>query len=88
VKQTIAAALTVGLLVSSALFALGLLTGRAGLLKAGVLLLMFTPVARVVILTVGLFRERDFLFAFVSFFVLGVLVSGIAVSTLAVAAPR
>ena len=41
---------------------------------------MFTPVARVVILTAGLFRERDTLFGLVSLFVLGVLVSSIVVS--------
>jgi len=37
-------------------------------------------VARVVILTVGLLHERDFLFGLVSLFVLGVLLSGIVVS--------
>jgi uncharacterized membrane protein len=80
IERTIEMALTAGLLLSSALFALGLLTGEASLLRAGVLLLMFTPVARVVILTVSLFRQRDLRFALVSLFVLGVLLFGVAVS--------
>jgi len=74
-------ALTVGLLASTALFVVGLALGSGGLLKWGILLLMLTPVARVVILTAGLFRERDTLFGLVSLFVLGVLLSGIVVST-------
>ncbi len=69
-----------GLVVSSSLFILGLALGTSGPLKWGILLLMLTPVARVVILTVGLLHERDFLFGLVSLFVLGVLLSGIVVS--------
>jgi len=70
----------VGLLVSSSLFVVGLALGTSGPLKWGILLLMLTPVARVVILTVGLLHGRDFLFGLVSLFVLGVLLSGIVVS--------
>ena len=69
-----------GLVLSSALFILGLALGTSGPLKWGILLLMLTPVARVVILTVGLLHERDFLFGLVSLFVLGVLLSGMVVS--------
>ena len=39
---------------------------------------MFTPVTRVVIVTLGLARERDWLFAGISGFVLAVLLSGMA----------
>ena len=80
VERVIEAALAVGLLVSSSLFVVGLALGTSGPLKWGILLLMLTPVARVVILTVGLLHERDFLFGLVSLFVLGVLLSGIVVS--------
>ena len=80
IERVIEGALTVGLLLSSALFILGLALGTSGPLKWGILLLMLTPVARVVILTVGLLHERDFLFGLVSLFVLGVLLSGIVVS--------
>jgi uncharacterized membrane protein len=79
-ESLIEVALTVGLLASTALFVVGLALGSSGLLKWGILLLMLTPVARVVILTAGLFRERDTLFGLVSLFVLGVLLSGIVVS--------
>ena len=80
IESLIEVALTVGLLASTALFVAGLALGSSGLLKWGILLLMLTPVARVVILTAGLFRERDALFGLVSLFVLGVLLSGIVVS--------
>lgn len=80
IESLIEVALTAGLLASSALFVIGLSLGSSGPLKWGILLLMLTPVARVVILTAGLVRERDVPFALVSLFVLGVLLSGIAVS--------
>jgi uncharacterized membrane protein len=47
-------------------------------MRAGVVILMFTPVTRVVIVTLGLARERDWLFAGISGFVLAVLLSGMA----------
>jgi hypothetical protein len=80
IESLIEVVLTVGLLASTALFVLGLALGSSGLLKWGILLLMLTPVARVVILTLGLFRQRDVLFGLVSLFVLGVLLSSIVVS--------
>jgi uncharacterized membrane protein len=80
IERVIEGALTVGLLLSSSLFILGLALGTSAPLKWGILLLMLTPVARVVILTVGLLHERDFRFGLVSLFVLGVLLSGIVVS--------
>ena len=69
--------LTAGVVVSGALLVLGLVLGREPLLRAGVLLLMLTPVARVLVLTLGLFREGDRRFGFVSLAVLTILVAGI-----------
>lgn len=76
-ERAIESALTLGLLVSGALLLLGLVGGNEGALRAGIVLLMLTPVARVLILTVGLIHERDFVFAAVSLFVLSVLGAGI-----------
>ena len=76
-ERAIESALTLGLLASGALLVFGLATGGEGALRAGVVLLMLTPVARVLILTVGLLHERDFTFASVSLFVLCVLAAGI-----------
>jgi uncharacterized membrane protein len=81
IESVIEIALTVGLVLSSVLFVLGLALASPALLKTGILLLMLTPVARVVILTAGLLRERDFFFGFVSMFVLAVLLSGMIVSS-------
>jgi uncharacterized membrane protein len=67
-------------LVSGALLLLGLPTGSLALLRWGVVLLMLTPVARVLVLTVGLFHERDYLFGALSLWILVVLASGIWVS--------
>ncbi len=41
---------------------------------------MLTPVVRVVVVTVALLHERDWLFASLSLFVLGVLASGMIVA--------
>jgi uncharacterized membrane protein len=65
--------LTGGLLASAALLTGGLLFSRAGVLRGGMLLLMLTPVARVVVLTAGLFRQRDYAFGSISLWILGVL---------------
>lgn len=70
-------ALTAGLAISSVLLVAGLVLGADGPLRWGILLLMFTPVARVAVVTVGLALERDWTFTLVSLFVLGVLLSGI-----------
>jgi len=72
--------LTGGLVLSGALLLGGLLTGAPAALRVGVIILMLTPVARVLVLTVGLLQEHDWLFAAISFFVLAVLASGIAVA--------
>jgi uncharacterized membrane protein len=69
--------LTAGVVVSGALLLLGLSLGREPFLRAGVVLLMLTPVARVLVLTLGLFREGDRRFGLVSLAVLAILVAGI-----------
>ena len=70
-----------GLLVAAALLVLGLALERTVFLKWGILVLMTTPVARAVVVTVGLLRERDWLFAAVSLWILAVLASSVYVAT-------
>ena len=71
--RTVEVALTAGLLLSASLLGCGLLLGREPWLRTGVILLMLTPVARVVIVTVGLLLQRDWLFTAVSLWILAVL---------------
>jgi uncharacterized membrane protein len=68
-------ALAAGLVVSTLLLLAGLL-GAPGALQWGILLLMLTPVLRVLLVTIGLALERDWVFTLVSLFVLAVLFSG------------
>lgn len=79
-EKLIEAVLGAGLALSAALLGAGLLLGRAELLRLGLLLLMSTPAARVVVLTFGLLAERDWLFALVSFWILAVLASSLALA--------
>jgi uncharacterized membrane protein len=79
-EKTTEAVLTGGLVLSGALLLGGLIAGAVPALRVGVVLLMLTPVARVLVVTVGLLQERDWVFGAVSFFVLSVLASGIAVA--------
>lgn len=72
-ERTIEAVLGGGLLASAALLLAGLLLDRPGLLKAGVLLLIVTPVVRVVVVTAGMIARKDWVFALISAAVLGVL---------------
>jgi uncharacterized membrane protein len=72
--------LKIGLALSTALLLVGLVLGLDTALRAGIVLLMLTPVARVAVVTVGLALGRDWLFTLVSLFVLGVLASGIWVA--------
>jgi uncharacterized membrane protein len=65
--------LTAGLLASAALLIDGLARGDQSALHLGFVLLVGTPIARVVVVTLGLLFERDWLFALVSFWVLVVL---------------
>lgn len=70
-----------GLLVAAVLLVLGLALDRSLFLKWGILALMTTPAARAVVVTVGLLRERDWLFAAVSLWILSVLASSAYVAT-------
>lgn len=78
--KTIEVVLTLGLVGSAVLLALGLLIGKAGLLQAGVLVLMLTPLARVVVVTVVLFDEGDRFFGTVSLGILLVLIGSVIVA--------
>ena len=79
-RTTIEVVLSLGLVASAALLLLGLLLGREPLLRLGVMLLMATPAARVVVLSVGLLLERDWLFSLMSLWILGVLLSSLLVA--------
>lgn len=79
-ERAIEVALSGGVLVSGVFLLLGLATGSVSLIRSGVVLLMLTPVARVLVLTVGLLHERDYLFGALSLWILAVLASGIWVS--------
>jgi uncharacterized membrane protein len=74
-ERLVEAALTLGVVGSGALLLLGLGRGSEGAMRAGIVLLLFTPVARVLLVTVGLLKQRDLLFGLVSAFVLTVLLS-------------
>lgn len=76
----IEAVLTGGLAISSALLLAGLVLARPGLLTAGILLLLLTPVARVVVVTIDLLRRRDWVFAATSAWILGVLLFSLFVA--------
>ena len=80
VAQSVEAALTAGVAVSGLLLVAGLVLGSTAPLWWGVLLLILTPVVRVLVVTVGLILDHDWLFAGVSLFVLGVLLSSVYVS--------
>lgn len=79
-ERAIEVALSGGVMVSGLLLLAGLATPSPALLRSGVVLLMLTPVARVMVMTVGLFHERDYLFGSLSLWILLVLASGIWVS--------
>lgn len=79
-ERAVELALTYGVATSGILLLLGLAFGHEGVLRAGIVLLMLTPVVRVTVLTLGLFREGDRRFGFVSLAVLAVLVTGIVLS--------
>jgi uncharacterized membrane protein len=76
-ERTVEVVLTAGLLASAGLLLAGLTLHRDVLLKWGILLLMTTPVARVVVVTVELLRAKDWLFAAVSLWILAVLGSSL-----------
>jgi len=65
--------LTGGLGASAVLLLAGLLAARESLLWWGVLVLLLTPVARVVVVTIGFIDRHDWAFAAVSLWILAVL---------------
>ena len=79
-ERIVEVALTAGVAVSGALLVIGLLLGSTAPMWWGVLLLIATPVLRVLVVTVGLALDRDWLFVGVSLFVLSVLLSSAYVS--------
>ena len=79
-SRVVELALTTGVAASGVLLLLGLAFARDALLQAGVVLLMLTPVARVTVLTLGLFRQGDRRFGLVSLAVLVVLAAGAVLS--------
>ena len=74
-ELSIEVALAGGILLSAGLMAWGLFAPEPEALRWGLLILMFTPVARVVILVIGLFQQRDLVFGPVSLVILAVLAS-------------
>jgi uncharacterized membrane protein len=76
-ERSVEVALMAGLSVSACLLVWGLLTGSGGTLRAGIVLLMWTPVVRVVLMTAGMAVRREWLFALISLWVLGVLGSSV-----------
>lgn len=79
-ERLVELALTIGVAASGVLLLSGLVLGSDPVLRAGVVLLMLTPVIRVAVLTLGLFRDGDRRFGLVSLTVLAVLVAGIVLS--------
>ena len=71
--------LTAGLVASGVVLAAGLLLGAERALFAGLLLLILTPVARVVAVALGFAYARDWVFAAISLAILAVLAAGTAV---------
>ena len=79
-NRAIEAVLTAGVLASGALMLAGLGLEQTRLLRWGIVVLMLTPVARVVVVTLGLALERDWAFALISLWILGVLASSLYVA--------
>ena len=79
-ERTVEAVLTTGLAVATALLLFGLVRSHEQTQRAGIVILMFTPVARVVLVTLGLLKQRDLLFGLISAFVLAVLASSVWVA--------
>jgi uncharacterized membrane protein len=79
-EQVVEGVLTLALFAASALLVFGLAYGNEAALRAGIVILLFTPVARVVLVTAGLLRARDYVFGGLSAFVLAVLASSIWVA--------
>jgi uncharacterized membrane protein len=79
-ERVIEVALTGGVAVSGLLLVSGLALGSSRALWWGVLLLILTPLVRVVVVSIGLILDHDWLFAAVSLFVLAVLLASVHVA--------
>lgn len=79
-ERAIEATLTTGLGASASLLLAGLGLDSPSLLRAGIALLVLTPVARVVAVTAGLLYARDWPFALLSLAVLAVIGSSALVA--------
>jgi uncharacterized membrane protein len=77
---TIETVLVGGLLVSAASLLAGLLLDSSAALRWGMMLLMATPAARVLVVLAAFVAQRDWLFAAVSFWITAVLLSSFVVS--------
>ncbi len=78
----IEAALSIGVVLSGALLTVGLAWPSQEALELGLVILMLTPVARVVVMALALLAERDWLFAALTLWILGVLSSSLRVARL------
>lgn len=72
---------TLALGIAAPLLFAGLLLGEAGLLQAGVLTVMFTPLVGVVIVAGAMALERDWPFTAVALLVLAILAAGVFAGT-------
>jgi uncharacterized membrane protein len=79
-ERAIEATLTIGLAASASLLLAGMGLDSPSLLRAGIVLLVLTPVARVVAVTAGLLYARDWPFALLSLAVLTVIASSALVA--------
>lgn len=68
--KSIQLVLRAGIIVSFSFFAAGMISGLRGLLSAGIITLIFTPVLRIIMLGAGFYRMREHVFALASFGVL------------------
>jgi uncharacterized membrane protein len=78
-ERAVEVTLATGLGLSATLLVLGLVLGRQDVLRWGMILLMLTPVARVVVVTVGFLWRREVLFGLVSLWILGILAMSMSV---------
>lgn len=78
-ERVIEVVLTVGVAGSGLLLLAGLVFGSDAVLRYGILVLMATPVSRVVVMTAGLLGRRDWVFGLISLWILGVVVFGMFV---------
>ena len=79
-ERRVERALYGGLALSALLLVGGLLRGSDSALGWGFVMLMLTPVVRVLVLTIALLWQGDWLFGFVCLFVLCVLTGGIVIA--------